>query len=383
MTWNPNPTVKIDGNYYTGEALWGASIVAGRSSIWEQPRAGYATIRIANFNNTDLGINANQEVRIEVDDSNGNPVRLFTGKVTDIFNTVSTNGNAGFVVIQQVSAVGVMAEMARTIIGDTSWAKEYDDDRMTRIFTDAGVTIDTVDTPGVYEFTSRSASAADSYTLATKYAQMAMGYIYETPDGKVGYANESRRFIDQRDNGYFTIPLNYILSNGMGSAKTIGEIMNDLVLTYKSNASVTSSDLSSQADYGLKAGKIDTEIETNTDAQTQADRYIALRAVPRTSLNSFTIQLDSDAVSSANLDELLAFNIGTAIEIDNLPIGIKNSIYRGFVEGLVWTINQYQVSLGLITSDSTLSVTPTRWQDVSATLRWQDVDPTIEWYNYA
>lgn len=383
MTWSPNPTVTIDGFDFTGEALWGATISTGRSSIWEQPRAGVATVQVVNLNNTDLGINANMPLTIKVNNSSGTPVTLFKGSVTDISNTVVANGIESTVVVQQVSAVGVFAEMARTIIGATGWAKEYDDARMSRIFTDAGVTVDVVDTPGVYEFESRSASPADSYTLASKYAQMGMGYIYETADGKVGYANESRRFKDARDNGYFSIPLDYILANGVNSSKTIGEIMNDLTLSYKANAQVYSEDLTSQATYGLKAGKIDTEIETSTDAQTQADRYITLRSTPRTSLNAFTIHLDSDAVSSTDLDKLLAFSIGEPIEILGLPTGIKNGVYRGFVEGLVWSINQYQVALGITSSDSTLSVTPTRWQDVSATLRWLDVDPTIEWYNYA
>jgi GDP-mannose 6-dehydrogenase len=83
--------------------------------------------------------------------------------------------------------------MSRKIIGESNWVKEMDTDRMTRIFTDAGQTIDVVDSPAIYEFAARPGERADAYSLAASFAQQAFGYIYETNLGKVGFANEIGR----------------------------------------------------------------------------------------------------------------------------------------------------------------------------------------------
>lgn len=379
MTWTPNPTVTIDGIDFTGESLWNVSVAFGRTTIWEQSRAGYATINILNANNQDFGFDMNHSVVITVENSVGTPVTLFTGKISNVSNRVQSAGSTSLVAVQTISAFSTFATMARKVIGDTNWPKEYDDDRMTRIFTDAGVTIDTVDTPPVYEFTARSASPLDAYSLAATYATQAFGYIYETPTGSVGFANESRRFLSANANGYFNIPPDYILFSSVQSQKTLSDIMNSIILSYKANAQKTASDAVSIANYGGVAGSVATELETATDAQTQADRYITLRAYPRTSLSSFAIQLDSDNVTSADLDELLAISMDTAIEIDNLPLAIKNTTYRAFVEGWIFSFNNVQMSLTFDTSDVSYSVTPTRWQDVDPALTWNGVDPAVTW----
>jgi hypothetical protein len=382
MSWSPNATVTIDGVDFTQESLWNVSISYGRTTIWEQARAGYATIDILNITNTDYGFDMNHEVVITVEDSSGDPVTLFTGKISNVSNRVAAAGELGLAAIQSISAISTFAQMARKVIGDTSWPKEYDDDRMTRIFTDAGVTIQTVDTPPVYEFTARAASPSDAYSLAATYAQQAFGYIYETPLGEVGFANESRRFVSARDNGYLIIPTDYILFNSVQSQKTLSDIMNSIVLSYKANAQVTAEDLTSIGTYGAVAGSVTTELENGSEAQDQADRYITLRAYPRTSLSSFSLQLDSPEVTSSDLDDLLAISMDTAIEILNLPIPIKNTTYKGFIEGWTFSINRVQVNLTFDSSDVAYSVTPTRWQDVPALLTWNAVGATITWDTY-
>lgn len=382
MTWAPNPTVTIDGIDFTGESLWNVVVSFGRTTVWEQSRAGYASISILNANNQDFGFDMNHSVVITVENSAGTPITLFTGKISNVANSVQSAGSNAVVAIQTISALSTFATMARKVIGDSNWPKENDDDRMTRIFDDAGVTIDTVDTPHVYEFTARSASPSDAYSLAASYATQAFGYIYETPSGTVGFANESRRFLAVGTSGYLNIPTDYILYSGIQSQKTLSDIMNSIILSYKANAQKTASDATSIATYGGVAGSVTTELETGTDAQTQADRYITLRAYPRTSLSSFTIQLDSPLVTSADLDDLLTISMDTAIEIDNLPLAVKNTTYFGFVEGWNFSFNNVQMSVTFDSSDVAYSVTPTRWQDVDAALIWNAVDPAVTWNTF-
>jgi hypothetical protein len=271
--------------------------------------------------------------------------------------------------------------MSRKIIGGSTFPKEFDTDRMTRIFTDAGQTIDVVDSPAIYEFAARTGSPADAYSLAASFAAQAFGYIYETSLGKVGFANESRRTNDAKTNGYTVIPNNHILWGNVSSQKTLADILNNLILTYSAGTK-TATDATSISDFGQVDGSISTELHNAADAQLQADRYVTLRAYPRTSLSSFTIPINSPNVSDALKDFYISMSMGEPIQVTALPIALKNTTYRGFVEGYTFSINQYEMILTLKTTDYTYSFTPTRWQDVSALLTWNGVGSTVQWNTY-
>jgi hypothetical protein len=382
MTWAIDPSVQINGTNYTSSTLNGVSINYGRSVIWEQPRAGYASIQILNKTNSPLSIQLNDPVTIAVDSSAGSPITVFTGKVQSISNNVQALGVIGKVVVHTVTAISPMADMARVITHTSGFPKEYDDDRLDRILTASGVTIDVVDTPGVYEFTASTAQPSDCYYWASFYAQMAFGYIYDTTDGKVGYANESRRTVDAATNGYLTIPEDVILYRGVNSEINLNNLLNKIRLEYKANAVVTSESTSSIASYGEQAADIKTELEDGAQAQFQADRYITLRSTPQTVLRNFTVQLSSPTITNAVLDDLLAVYMGLPIQVSDFPAGVYSGIFRGFVEGWNLSISENSASLNLNVTKNTLSITPTRWQDVSPTLIWNDVDPAVEWADY-
>lgn len=382
MTWVIDATVQINGTDYTSNTLNGVQITYGRTNIWEQPRAGFANIQIKNDDNSPLNIKLNEPVTISVDNFTGTPTVVFTGKVSSISNSVQAIGSNAKVVIHTVTAIGPLADMSRVLTHLTNWPKEYDDDRLSRILTDSGVSIDVIDTPGVYEFTDSNKSPADCYTKAAYYAQMAFGYIYETTTGEVGYANESRRTVEAATNGYFVIPTNVILGNSIQSQINTNNLINDVLLEYKANATVTSTSASSIAAYGLRAIDLLTELEDGTQAQFQADRYITLRSTPETVLQNFTVQLNAPAITSSVLNKLISVYMGLPIQVSAFPSGIFNGIFRGFVEGWTMTISEQTASLNLNVTKNTLSITPTRWQDVSATLQWEDVDPAIEWADY-
>lgn len=382
MTWLPNPIVTIGGVVYTSETLWNVSINYGRTTVWEQARASYAQINILNLSNVAVAFLINDTVTITLEDSVGANTTVFTGFVTGIENKITQSGDVAKVLTHQVSAVGSFAFMARKVVGTTAYPKEYDDARINRIFTEAGVSVGVVDTPPVYEFTARAANPEDAYSLAAYYAQMALGYIYETTDGLVNYANESHRTNEVEDYGYYHIENQWILSANIASRQTLNDVTNDIFLTYKANASKTATDAASIALYGLQAASIATELENGTEAQYQADRYILLRSNPQTSLSSFTIQLNTSLMTSVALDVFLNMYMGKPIQVLDLPAGIIDGTYSGFVEGWNLSFNRYEASMTLTTTDSTLSFTPTRWQDVNPLKEWQDIDPAIQWFEY-
>lgn len=381
MSWSPEPTVTIAGNDYTGKALNGVSINYGRSNVWEQSRTAFATVELINLDDVVETFNLNDTVVIKVQNSSGIDKTVFTGTISDITNLTAFSSSQAKVSIHRISALGPFAKMARAITGG-GWPKEYDDDRMDRIFTAAGVTVDTIDTPGIYEFTSINHTAQDCYSLASYYATMALGYIYETTDGKVGFANESRRTNEADDNGYFAIPSGSILTGGVTSNKTFTDIANDIELEYKANATVTGTNATSISNYGIRAMDIITELEQMSQAQNQLDRYLALRSIPRTSLSQFTVQLDVAALSTAQRNTLIEIYMGKPIEVQGLPSAIYNGTYKGFVEGWNLVINREQASLTIISTEAAYSLVPERWQDVNATLAWSGVGAAIQWQNY-
>lgn len=381
MSWSPSATVTIGGIEYTGKALNGVSINYGRSNVWEQARASYATIEVINLTDTLETFNLNDAVTIEIVNSSGIDQVVFTGIVNDITNLTRISNSQAKVSVHRISALGPFSKMARAITSG-NWPKEYDDDRMDRIFTAAGVTVDVIDGPGIYEFTSINHTAQDCYSLATYYATMALGYIYETTDGKVGFANESRRTDEADTNGYFQIPTGAIITGGITSNKTFTDVANDIVIEYKANATVSGTDTTSITNYGRRAMDIITELEQMGQAQDQLDRYLALRAIPRTSLSSFTVQLELSALSNAQRNALIGLYMGKPIEVQGLPSAIYNGTYKGFVEGWSLTINREQAALTLVSTEAAYSLVPDRWQDVLATLRWQDVGATIQWQDY-
>lgn len=382
MNWIINPVVTIDGVNYTADTLNGLRITYGRSDIWDQARAGIATIQILNDNDSIFAGQLNDPVTIQVDDSAGNPVTVFTGIINTISNNVDALGSTAKIVVHTISAIGPLALMARAITHTSSFPKEYDDDRIDRIFTDAGITIETIDTPGVYEFTSSVADPRDCYYWASFYANMAFGYIYETTDGRVGYANEARRSVEVSTNGYFIIPEDVILYRSIQSETNLNNLLNDIRLEWKNNQIKTSTSASSITAYGKRAADIVTELEDGPQAQNQADRYILLRSTPRNVLQNITVQLDALTITAPVLDALLEVYMGFPIEVTDFPNGIHNGVFQGFVEGWTLTLNRNQATLDLNVTEKALSITSLRWQDQPASLVWSAIDPTIQWPAY-
>ena len=381
MTWNPNCSVTVDGVDFSSKTINAISVTFGRSSYWEQARSSTATVQIANWDNTDYGFEINDSVVIKVDNATPTTRTVFTGKVTSVSTTIGALGSINEVSIITISAVGPFAAMSRKVLS-TSYARQMDSARMSAIFTDAGVTVDTVDTPGIYEFAATPTFTADSYATAAKYAGMANGYIYETTDGEVGFANESRRTVDVDTNGYMTIPENYILWRSVSSSKSLADVLNAITLTYHNNGVVTASDTPSQGLYGVLGSSVSTELHNASEAQELADKYVALRRVPQLNMSSFTIQLDSPNVTSADLDKFLQMNMGKAVSISGLPVSLMPNNYYGFVEGWTLQVSRNQAAISLITSESSYSIQPTRWQDVSASLAWNAVGAAVQWITY-
>lgn len=382
MAWAINPTVTVNGVSYVSNAVGSVSIDYGRTSVWEPQKAGYARITLLNTTNTAFAIDLNQQVVVKVKDFAGtSDITVFTGVVSNIENSVVLYAGTTTLAGVTITAVAPLSVMARTQSGLVDYPAELDNSRISRIFSECGVTVDTLDA-AVYTYIARPASPASALALANYYAQMATGSLYETTNGKVGYDSQYSRSTDVATNGYFAINPTFINFQNLKSSTAIGELINDVNLQYNGNNYVTAANTSSQATYGDMQATIKTEIDNSTDATSLANLYLAMRAYPNTSLSNIEIRLDDPDIDSTTINKLVATYFGMPISVTGAPVPIYNGTYYGFVEGWNLTFNQISARLTLRSSYKTYSYRPTVWQSVAPALIWSAVTATTQWKDY-
>lgn len=406
MPYTINPQVIINDVVYSDKTINGVTLTNGRTSVDEQPRAGYASIRLVTPDNTYPVIHIDEKVVIKVDDSAGTDTILWTGWVSDIQTNIASYGQTGWLQEQQIIAVGSLSKLNRRAVGGAGYSKEFDGDRVWNILQEtAGITwatyspptdtwsdvdpllqwqnvdllIGNIDRPGDFELTAYASGAASGLALAQQAAASGAGILYETVDGRINYDDYTSRVDDVALNGFTDIPLDCILANSISSVSRLSDLANQITITYKNNQSTTDSDASSVALYGLYAARVDTQLENLVDAEQRASYYMETRAYPRTSINQITLALHLDQLTNVQRDSLLPVRISEPIRIDGLPTSIYPNVFIGFIEGYTWTINENELFLTLNISEYALSQLEMNWLQVPPMLEWQDVSATLEW----
>jgi hypothetical protein len=404
--YTPNPSVLVGGVTYTGDTLNGVSITTGRTSVDEQPRAGYCSITLVTFDDNVPAIEIDQTVQVEIENTIGNPVVIFAGLVSDVERTIQSYGSVGFTTTTRITGIGYLAKLNRLLVGSAGYAKEFDGTRVYNILhevlaeqwqqvpagliwsdVDPAATWDTydpylgeVDTPGQYELTAYSDGETNAYNLAGLAANSARGIIYEGRDGRINYDDVSHRATEVVNNGYTVIPSNVILASNLSSVERLSDLANDVTVIYKNGQTETDTDTDSLDQYGQLAVFITTQLEKDLDAQAIVNYYLTTRSTPRQSLSSITIPLQLDSMSNTLRDDLIQVFNGMPLEI-NPPDSIYEGNFRGFVESINWTINQYEVFLTLYLTEYALSVLAENWSQVSPLEAWNTVSGTLDWAN--
>jgi hypothetical protein len=404
--YTPNPAVLINGVTYTGDTLNGVSITTGRTSVDEQPRAGYCTVTLITFDNDIPVIEIDHSITVSIDDTTGAPLDIFAGFVSDIERSIQSYGSVGFATTTRITGVGSLARLNRRLVGATGFAKEFDGTRIYNIIseataerwqdTPAGVTwaavdptltwadynpyLGNIDTPGDYEIVAYSSGATNAFNLATLVANSARGILYEGRDGRLNYDDSTHRVDEVSANGYTEIPTNVILASNLSSVERMADLANDVTIIYKNNQSETGTDTGSIEEYGQLAVSITTILEHDYAAEAIVDYYLTTRSYPRRSLNSITIPLQLDTMQNTLRDDLIEVYNGMPLEL-NPPDSIYEGDFQGFVEGITWTINQYEVFLTLYLTEYALSVVAQNWNQVSPSEAWNTVSGTLDWAN--
>lgn len=405
--WSPVYRVKINGYTVTGATLSGLSITSGRTDIYSQPIAGYCSLTLIETNESQIPYEINNPVSVEVQDTNGNWVSLFGGFLTDLGITVQTSGSTAISQKIQITAVGALARLSRAVyVGNFN--HQLDGDRIYELL--SGVLFDTwdevpaattwatydalttwenaensglgeIDQPGDYELHSQNSLNDTVYNLATSYATSGLGYLYEDAQGRIGYADSTRRSQYLATNGYVDLDGNHAIGNALAIVKRAGDVRNAITIAYgaSANSSVTDSDPDSISLFGQLASTITTSLRNQGDAEDQAAFYLSIRAYPQFNIKQISFPLASGEIDNSDRNSLLNVFMGMPLNIVNLPANMPNGEFQGFVEGWTWTASLNQLNLTLNISPIAYSLQAFRWNSVPAIETWNTISPTLEW----
>jgi len=407
--WTPEYRVKVNGYTVTDATLSGLTITSGRSDIYSQPVAGYCNLTLIETAESSVPYEVNDPISVEVQDSDGTWVILFGGFLTDVSITVQSSGAIATSQKVQIIAVGALARLSRAVYTG-NFAHQFDGDRIYELL--SGALFDTwdevpaattwatydatttwenaensglgeIDQPGDYELHSASSLNDTVYNLAVSYANSGLGYLYEDAQGRIGYADSTRRSSYLSTYGYVDLDGNHAIGPNLQIQKRAGDVRNSITLTYgaSGNSSVTDSDAASISLYGQLASTISTTLRNSGDATNQAAFYLDIRAYPQYNLKNITFQIGNPEIDDSDRDSLLNVFMGMPINLVNLPANMVNGEFQGFVEGWTWTASLGRLELTLTVSPVAYSLQAFRWNGVPATEYWNTLSPTLDWLN--
>ena len=405
--WSPVWQLSIDGGNYQTVTLANLVVTSGRTDIYQQPVAGYASVEIVNTDQSTLAIDVNDSFALQVKNSSGTFTPIFGGYVTDIDQSVKTSGSNAIVQTFKITALGVLAKLPK-ILTDGVLSKDYDGNQIKSILSPilfnqwsevpAATTWATytatetwanaqnsglgeIDVPGDYELTARSSSTTDVYSLISGLATSGVGYIYEDAQGRICYADSTHRGEYLATNGYIELSGNDALSRGIATSRRIGDIRNKVTITYKNNAQQTAENTASQTLYGIQAQNIQTTIENAADATSQANFYLALRAYPQNLFKSITFELTNPELDNADRNALIGAFMGMPVDITNLPANMTGGRFQGFVEGWTFSAGFNKLQITLNVSPVAFSLQAFKWLNVPITENWTTINPLLDWTN--
>jgi hypothetical protein len=405
--WNPIWQVKIAGIEYTEFTLANLSINSGRDNIYEQAQAGYASMQLVNFNQTEIAFGINDSLSISLKNSADVFVPIFGGSIVDLGVGISEVGSVGYVQTVSITALGALARLTKALT-DGVLSKAFDGTQISELLQEvlfrtwaevpAAIAWNTydpttiwegaensgygeIDTPGNYELAARTSDRVDVYSLVAALASSGLGYIGEDSLGRIFYADSDHRTAYLNSNGYVDLSANDALASGISMITRTGDVRNNLTIKYDATSSseVSAIDPTSITLFGTLAQVISTTLHNSADATDQAEFYLSLRAYPQASFNSVTWELTNSEISDVNRDSLISVFMGMPVNLADLPLNMVSGNFLGFVEGWNFSASYNSVSISLNMSPLAFSLQAMRWNSVPITELWNTVNPTLNW----
>ena len=407
--FTPTHKVTIAGTEYTSEILSGGTITAGRVDIFDETQPSYCNLELVNLSGTSPTINLLDPIIIETKNTTGTFVKLFTGEVSSVSNTLSGAGAGGtFANVLQIQAQGALSGLVKRFAGTVNYPVELDGARISRIlqetlytawedlsttykWTDVALTdtwatygvqgIDTIDT-GRYTVLARSATegAENAFDLVNTTSSTGLGYMYETTAGNIGYADAERRTTYYGSN---LIPLDasVVSSEGIQTRLQTSDVVNSVVVQYGDpRAEVEAIDDASVNLYGLLQQVNSTILSDSTQATNQATRFVALRGIPKTGFDSLSLDIANGNLDDTTRNSLLGVTMDKVLFVSSLPVGLfPTGEFEGFIEGWTWTLGKNTLDLQMLVSNKIYSTVEVQWEDYSPTTQWQNLNNVLTW----
>jgi hypothetical protein len=403
--WTPVWSIDIDGVEYKNVTLANLNIGSGRTDIYSQAIAGYLNLTLINLNDSNITASINSAVTVYIDDSNGDPVAIFGGSITDLIVGVESGGSIGVTQTISIVALGALSRLPkvltegvlakatdgvqiRTILEAALFARwnqvpaaeTWNDVNPALTWNQAFNTgLGEIDT-GDYELAARTADVTDIYSLVSALATSGLGYLYENSAGQISYADSTHRTQYLAANGYFNLSANDAFASGLQTAVRAGDVRNSITLTYKNGQQVSDSEPTSIELYGTLAQNIQTSLENKADAESQAAFYLTLRAFPQANFNQISFPIGSPEIDNAERDNLLSVFMGMPVNISDLPLNMGSS-FQGFVEGWQFQAGINSLTVSLYVTPVAYSLQAFRWNDVPVVETWNTIEPTLDWLN--
>lgn len=131
--YTPTYRVTIAGTVQTSTTLEDATITYGRNDFFEATQPSYCNLELLNLDGTSPVVELLDTIIIEVTDSTGAYVKLFTGEVSGVYNRFAGAGAAGKPNTLQIQAVGALGLLVKRYAGSVAYPEELDGARITRI----------------------------------------------------------------------------------------------------------------------------------------------------------------------------------------------------------------------------------------------------------
>jgi hypothetical protein len=402
--YTPTYRVTIAGTVQTSTTLEDGTITYGRNDFFEATQPSYCNIELLNLDGLSPVVELLDTVLIEVTDSTGAYVKLFTGEVSGVYNRFEGAGLGGKPNTLQIQAIGALGLLVKRYAGSVAYPEELDGARITRILEETlyvawedisntftwndfttetwanyGVQgIDTID-PGRYEVLARPAEIEQAYNLTDTTQQSALGYLYDTPEFEIGYADAERRSANYTTN-LIELDANLVNADIQTRLQT-ADIVNSVVIQYDDPVlEVAAQNDTSINNYGLLEEVRSTILAQTADATEQATNFVNYRGTPKVSLEEVTVNLAHSDMTNTVRDNLLGVSMDTLLYLDNIPVGLIAEGYNeGFVEGWTWTLGRNNLELAMSVSNSIYSTLDVQWEDYNSVIQWQNLDNATRW----
>jgi hypothetical protein len=405
--YTPSYKVLVDSVEITDVTIANVTITSGRTDINVQPLAGYCQLQLMNLDNSSYNFTVGTELAVQVTNSAGTYVPIFGGYISDFTISVNSAGNIGFTTTASITALGALSKLPK-IIDAGVLSDDFDGDQIYTLLSQyllgqwievpssetwanydptetwnnaVNIGLGDIDQPGDYELIARSSSNTDLYSLCAAIANSAFGVLYEDANGNIGYADSTHRQDYLSSNGYTTLDANH--ANGLGLAATTraGDLRNFFSINYGTSGSsqYTAEDTTSQATYGVYGEAYTSRIKNTVDAESLADRYIALRANPFPKFQGITFVLGNPEIDDADRDALINIFLGQPVWIQNLPGNISDGSFQGYVEGWTFRASLNNLSVTFNASPINFSQVTVKWEQVNAAETWNTLNPSLTW----